>query len=333
MGEFELIDRYFRQPAAAGVDASSGVVLGIGDDCALLAPAPGLQLAVSSDLLVEGRHFLSTVDPARLGHKALAVNLSDLAAMGARPLGFTLALSMPRADEAFLAPFSRGLLALAARHAIPLVGGDTTAGPLTVGITVFGELPPGRALRRDAARAGDRLWVSGRLGDARLALEVFRGTRALDAGDFADARRAMELPEPRVALGQALQGIAHAAIDLSDGLLGDLGHVLRASRVGAEVELDALPCSAAVAALDEAGRHACLLHGGDDYELLFSAPAGHDAAVRDAGARAGVVVTPIGRLVETPGLRVRDAAGRAIDVAANGFDHFANPAPGAAVGD
>ncbi|MCP5286652.1 MAG: thiamine-phosphate kinase [Burkholderiaceae bacterium] len=328
MGEFELIDRFFRRDGARTAD---GVVLGIGDDCALLAPTPGQQLAVSSDMLVEGRHFLSTVHPAHLAHKALAVNLSDLAACGARPLGFTLALALPRADEAFLAPFAQGLFALADAHGIALVGGDTTAGPLNVCITVFGEVPPRQALRRDGAQAGDRVWVSGNLGDARLALEVFRGTLSLPGETFAAVRRAMELPTPRVALGQALRGVASSAIDLSDGLLGDLGHVLKASRVGATLDEATLPCSDAAAALDTSWRRTCLLHGGDDYELLFTAPPGRDAEVQAAAAAAGVRVTAIGRIDAVPGLRVRDARGQPIATASRGFDHFAGePAPQAA---
>lgn len=323
MGEFELIGRYFQRPD----QAPAGVVLGIGDDCALLAPRPGMQIAVSSDMLVEGRHFLSTVAPERLAHKALAVNLSDLAACGARPFGFTLALALPRADPAFLAPFARGLFSLADAHGIALVGGDTTAGPLNLCITVFGEVPAGQALRRDGARAGDQLWVSGQLGDARLALEVFRGTLALPGDAFERVRGAMERPTPRVALGQALRGLATSAIDLSDGLLGDLAHVLRASSLGAVVEADAIPCSTILAAMDAAWRRTCTLHGGDDYELLFSAPPDRADAVRAAASAAGVPVTRIGHLVATPGLRVLDAAGAALAVEATGFDHFAEPAP------
>ena len=316
MGEFDLIARYFTRPVQRAV-------LGVGDDCALLAPGPGMQLAVSSDMLVEGRHFLSTVAPARLAHKALAVNLSDLAACGARPLAFTLALAMPRADDRFLAPFAEGLFALADAHAIELVGGDTTAGPLTVCITVFGEVPAGQALLRSGARAGDTLWVSGRLGDARLALEVFRGTLALVGEDFESVRQAMELPQPRVALGQALRGLASAAIDLSDGLLGDLGHVLRASNVGATVDSADVPRSAVLQAQPEACQRECVLSGGDDYELLFTAAPALADAVRAAGGTAGLAVTPIGRIDAEPGLRVRDAAGRPLAVAARGFDHFA----------
>jgi thiamine-monophosphate kinase len=275
VGEFDLIAKYFARPVRHAV-------LGGGDDCALLQPTPGMQWAVSTDALVEGRHFLSTVPPDALGHKSLAVNLSDLAACGARPVAFTLSLTLPRVDEAFLAGFAEGLYALAQAHDIELVGGDTTAGPLNIGITVMGEVPPGQALRRGGAKAGDELWVSGRLGDARLALEVFRGQVALRGEAFEDVRRAMERPQPRVALGIALRGIASAAIDLSDGLVGDLGHVLRASSVGATLRLADIPHSAHVAACSEGQRRQCLLSGGDDYELLFAAPASAHARVRDA---------------------------------------------------
>ncbi|MFO1218424.1 MAG: thiamine-phosphate kinase [Burkholderiaceae bacterium] len=319
MGEFELIERYFSRPARRAV-------LGVGDDCALVAPTPGQQLAISSDMLVEGRHFLSTVEPHALGHKALAVNLSDLAACGAAPLAFTLALAMPRIDEAFVAGFSEGLYALAAHHDIELVGGDTTAGPLAICITVFGEVEPGMALRRDGARDGDELWVShasgGGLGDARLALEVFRGRVALAADDFARVRRAMERPEPRVALGLALRGVAHSAIDLSDGLAGDLGHILERSRVGARLELAALPMSPVLAAQPEAMRRECLLHGGDDYELLFSAPPDRRERVERAAQAAGVAVTCIGSIEAAAGLRLVERDGRVHDEAATGFDHF-----------
>jgi len=320
LGEFELIARYFSRPVTRAV-------LGVGDDCALWAPTPGMQLAVSGDLLVEGRHFLSTVPPPALGHKALAVNLSDLAACGAAPAAFTLMLALTRVDETFLQGFSDGLYALADQHGIELVGGDTTAGPLTVGITVFGELPPGQALRRDAARVGDDLWVShppgGGLGDARLALEVLRDQAQVDGAAFATLRLAMERPQPRVALGIALRGVAHAAIDLSDGLSGDLGHVLARSRVGAELELAALPRSRVLAAQPLAVQEVCLLGGGDDYELLFSAPGSARAAVQRAAAAADVAVSRIGSVQAEPGLRVRRPDGRVVPWAARGFDHFA----------
>jgi thiamine-monophosphate kinase len=315
VGEFELIERYFARPARRSP-------LGVGDDCALLAPAPGMQLAVTTDMLIEGRHFLSTVAPERLGHKALAVNLSDLAACGARPLAFTLSLSMPRADERFVDGFARGLYALAEAHGIELVGGDTCAGPLVICITAFGEVPAGTALRRDGAKAGDTLWVSGTLGDARLALEAFRGTVALPGASFEAVRGAMETPRPPVALGIALRGIATSAIDLSDGLAGDLKHVLRASRVGATVNVDALPASAAVGALPAALKLQCTVAGGDDYQLLFTAPPARRPDVERAAAEAGVAVTPVGTIDSGDALRWVDAAGRPVALAFAGFDHF-----------
>jgi len=315
LGEFDLIGKYFTRRVERAV-------LGIGDDCALLAVAPGMQLAVSSDMLVEGRHFLSTVAPQRLGHKALAVNLSDLAACGARPLAFTLALALPRADEAFLDGFARGLLALADAQGIELVGGDTTQGPLNICITVFGEVPAGQALLRSGARAGDDIYVSGMLGDARLALEAFRGAVVLEGSAFEQVRAAMETPAPRIALGQALRGVATSAIDVSDGLLGDLAHVLRRSAVGATVEADALPRSAVLRAQPLALQRECTLAGGDDYELIFTAAPGDAAQVQERAQRAGTAVTHIGRIDAEPGVRLVDAAGRAIANDFASFDHF-----------
>ncbi len=315
LGEFDLIAKYFTRPVRRAA-------LGIGDDCALLAPAPGMQLAVSSDMLVEGRHFLSTVAPDRLGHKALAVNLSDLAACGARPLAFTLALALPRADEAFLEGFARGLFALAEVHGIELVGGDTTQGPLNLCITVMGEVPEGGALLRSGARPGDDLYISGRVGDARLALEVFRGTVSLPGHDFETVREAMEQPQPRVALGQALRGIASSAIDVSDGLLGDLGHILRRSGVAAEVSVDEVPRSAVLATQPIALQRECTLAGGDDYELLFTASAERAAQVQAAAQAAGTEVTRIGRIEAGQGLRLLDGEGRAVAHTFGSFDHF-----------
>jgi len=319
MGEFDLIDRYFKRPARRSP-------LGAGDDCALLAPKPGMQLAVSTDMLVEGRHFLSTADPFKLGHKALAVNLSDLAACGAAPLAFTLALALPEANEAWLAPFARGLLALADEFQCELVGGDTTRGPLNICITVFGEVPAGQALLRSGARAGDDVYVSGTLGDARLALEVFRGGLSVPASAFELARARMEQPTPRVALGQALRGIATAAIDVSDGLLGDLGHVLQQSQVGARIDVDAafgLLATSNAAGLQAERQFEFVLAGGDDYELAFTAPAAQRGAVEAAAQESGTVVTRIGQIEAELGVRLFDAAGERVTRSYGSFDHFA----------
>ena len=325
MGEFELIDRYFKRPARRAA-------LGVGDDCALLAPAPGMQLAVSSDMLIEGRHFLSTVDPFKLGHKALAVNLSDLAACGAKPLAFTLALALPQADEAWLDGFSRGLFALADAHDCELIGGDTTRGPLAICITVFGEVPPGQALLRSGARAGDDLYVSGTLGDARLALEVFRGTRSLPQPAFDAARIRMETPTPRVALGLALRGVATAAADISDGLVGDLGHILKASRVGACIDT-----SIAINLIANRGHLTmgngqfdaetaleCVLAGGDDYELVFTSPSSARSRVKAAALQSETSVTRIGVIEAASGLRLVDATGQPVHRRFASFDHFAS---------
>jgi thiamine-monophosphate kinase len=321
VGEFELIRRFFQRQRPPRAD----VPLGIGDDCALLLPAAGQQLAVSTDMLVEGRHFLSTVDPAALGHKALAVNLSDLAAMGAEPLGFTLALALPQADEAWLAGFARGLFELADAHGCELVGGDTTRGPLNLCLTVMGQVPPGHALRRAAAQVGDDIYVSGTLGDARLALEVFRGGVALDAAPFARVRERMERPTPRLALGHALRGVAHAAADVSDGLSGDLGHILAASGVGATLHAPAVlqATSADLRGTGDARALAYALTGGDDYELVFTAALHQRVAVAQAAARAGVAVTRIGRIEAAPGLRLLDAQQHEMALPGRAFDHFA----------
>ena len=328
MGEFDLIARFFKRPTPRAA-------LGIGDDCALLAPRFGTQLAISSDMLVAGRHFFPDVDPASLGHKALAVNLSDLAACGATPLAFTLALSLPQADEAWLAPFARGLLALADEHGCELVGGDTTQGPLNICITVFGEVPVanGRsaALLRSGAQPGDDLYVSGTLGDARLALEVLRGNITLSAELFTAAQARMDRPTPRVALGCALRGIATAAIDLSDGLLGDVGHLLKASSVGATVhteiaiELIAIKTAKAWASstIDPEIQRLAVLAGGDDYELAFTAPPMLRNAVAAAAHSAATLVTRIGQIDAQPGLRLVDGAGNTMPNIYTSFDHFA----------
>ena len=323
MGEFDLIRRYFQRPVRRAA-------LGVGDDCALLAPAPGMQLAISSDMLVEGRHFFADVNPRLLGHKALAVNLSDLAASGARPLAFTLALSLPRADEDWISEFATGLLTLADVHDCELIGGDTTGGPLNICITVFGEVPAGQALLRSGARAGDEIWVSGTLGDARLALEAMLGRVQLPAELLQQTRQRLEAPTPRVALGLALRGIASSALDVSDGLLGDLGHILELSSVGATVDSRCTTPLMAAAAyphsdawqFDSKLQQQCTLAGGDDYELCFTAPAARHADVLAAGAASGTTVHRIGRIDAEPGLRVIDANGALLQNCWKSFDPF-----------
>ena len=324
MGEFDLIARYFTRPAQRAV-------LGVGDDCALLQPSPGMQLAVSSDMLVEGRHFFPDVNPFALGHKALAVNLSDLAACGAMPLAFTLALALPHVDEVWLGAFSSGLWALADAHGCELVGGDTTQGPLNICITVFGEVPRGQALLRSGARIGDDIYVSGTLGDARLALDALRHEIALPAAVLAHARQRLEQPSPRVALGQALRGIATAAVDISDGLAGDLGHVLKASGVGGSIKsASAINLIAAYADLIRAGGLFSseklldyIFAGGDDYELAFTAAPAARQAVIAAAAKSQTPVTRIGQVDKAPGLRLIDAAGAVMTQNFASFDHFA----------
>ena len=327
MGEFELIAQYFTRPARAAV-------LGVGDDCALWQPRAGMQLAVSSDMLVCGRHFLPEVDPRTLGHKALAVNLSDLAACGARPLAFTLALALPEADAAWLEPFAQGLLALADAHGCELIGGDTTRGPLTICITVLGEVPPGQALLRSGAQAGDDVYVSGTLGDARLALDALQGRLRLPEAVLAPARQRLQTPTPRVALGLALRGVASACADVSDGLVGDLGHILQRSGVGATLDTDiAINLLALKPYFTRASGFfdqeisliqglRCVLAGGDDYELVFTAAPERAAAVQAAARASATPVTRIGRMDASPGLRLVDAQGAALDLNLSGFDHF-----------
>ena len=324
MGEFDLIARYFTRPARRAV-------LGVGDDCALLQPTPGMQLAISSDMLVEGRHFFADVDPRALGHKALAVNLSDLAACGATPLAFTLALALPNINNAWLQGFSSGLWALAEQHGCELVGGDTTRGPLNICITVFGEVPRGQALLRSGARVGDDLYVSGTLGDARLALEALLGHISLSLDALARARTRLEQPTPRVALGQALRGIATAAIDISDGLTGDLAHLLKASGVGARIDtsvaINLIAASAyktgASGLFDAQTTLAYVLAGGDDYELAFTAPVARRPAVEAAAFASQTPVTRIGRIEQATGLRLVDAHGQLVAGQFRSFDHFA----------
>ena len=321
LSEFDLIARFFNRAP----HHRHRVALGVGDDCALLTPSSGMQLAISSDMLVEGRHFFPAADPEKLGHKCLAVNLSDLAAMGAMPVAFTLALSLPHAREEWLAPFSAGLLALADRHGCDLIGGDTTKGPLNICITVFGEVPAGQALRRDNAQVGDDIWVSGTLGDARLALGAYRSEIDLAPTSIEDAAERLHRPTPRVELGLALRGIANSAIDVSDGLIGDLGHILERSNAGATLTVDTLPAGSMLArqALDL--RRRFTLAGGADYELCFTAPADRREAVFGAARACGTTVTRVGFIEATPGLRLVDADGAPLDLRLSSFDHFTSP--------
>ncbi len=342
MGEFELIRRYFDRHREH-TDPGNPVVLGIGDDCALLAPRPGTQLAISTDMLVEGRHFFADVDPEALGHKALAVNLSDLAAMGARPLAFTLALALPEAQPAWLEGFAKGLFDLADTHQCQLIGGDTTRGPLNICITVFGEIPvengQSLALCRSGARAGDDLYVSGHLGEARLALLALQGELSLPAAQLQQARLRLERPTPRVALGLALRGIASAAIDVSDGLAGDLGHLLKSSNLGLSLKLDLiidnfasnLVAYSAIAKITNSENYSniysknvldLILTGGDDYELAFTAPPHLRNAVQQAANLACTRVSRIGQMESGMGMRLIDPAGQTAELATASFDHF-----------
>lgn len=313
-GEFELIREFFQRPVT-----DPAVHLGIGDDCALLAVPAGEELAVTTDTLVAGRHFPESASPCDIGWKSLAVNLSDLAAMGATARWVTLALTLPTSDEAFLSEFARGFFALAAQERISLVGGDTTRGPLSVTVTALGTVPAGAALRRSGARAGDDLYVSGTIGDAglglRLELDQWVDDLPPAARDIALTR--LHRPVPRLALGLSLRGLSTACIDVSDGLAQDLGHILTASGVGAELELSALPRSAALAAIDPAFADILALTSGDDYELLFTAP----PSVRAALAALPVPCARIGRLTAEPGLRFF-RQGRPVDMPVAGFTHF-----------
>jgi thiamine-monophosphate kinase len=323
LGEFELIERFFDRPAR-----DAGVVVGVGDDAAVLRVAPGHELVLAVDMMVEGRHFIAGTDPERLGHKILAVNLSDMAAMGARPRWALLAGALPDSNPDWLAAFSRGLFALAETHGVDLVGGDTTRGPRNLCLTIAGEVPVGQAIRRAGARPGDDVWVSGEVGGAMLALAAIQDRTTLGPDDLVPLVRRLERPEPRVALGIALRGTATAMLDVSDGLTGDLGHILDASSVGARVDLGRIPCAPVLAARRQGPERelalACLLAGGDDYELLFTARNAARGRVAAIGQEVGVPLTRIGTITppET-GLVVRDESGAALPVLPRAFDHFA----------
>jgi thiamine-monophosphate kinase len=316
LSEFQLIERYFtRQPVRR-----RETVLGVGDDCALLSVPPGMTLAVTMDTLVEGRHFPHTTAPRDVGHKALAVNLSDLAAMGAQPAWATLSLCLPEPDEGWLTEFAEGLFALAARFGVELVGGDTVRGPRVLTLQLHGWVPEGQALTRGGARPGDAVFVTGTLGDAGAGLMIAKGELTCDATDAHYLRGRLDRPEPRIEAGLALRGVASAAIDVSDGVAADLGHVLERSGVGATLRADALPLSPALAravAPETAQRLA--LSAGDDYELCFTVAPERIPEL----ARLPVPWTQIGVIEAAPGLRVVDATGKLLAPRAGGYDHFA----------
>jgi thiamine-monophosphate kinase len=319
LSEFDLIKRYFTR-------LTPSATLGVGDDAALLRTTAGMELVVSADMLVSGTHFLPDADPFLLGHKTLAVNLSDLAAMGAVPRWAILALSLPSADEKWLERFSAGFFALAGEHGVELVGGDTTRGPLNLCVTIMGEVPEGKALRRSGAQVGDDIWVSGKLGEAALGLAHLQGKIALPENVRTNCLASLHQPQPRIALGLALRGVANSAIDISDGLLADLGHILECSNVAAEIRYDRLPMSSLFAScgddmLELAQR--CVLAGGDDYELCFTAPAARRDQIEMLGGALRLPLTRIGKIVSGRGCKVRAEDGSVITRKEIGYDHFA----------
>ncbi len=317
MTEFELIRTFFARQNVARVDVAAG----IGDDAALLQPPAGQQLAVTSDLLVSGIHFLPDVDPFTLGHKALAVNLSDLAAMGAEPAWFMLNLTLPKLDDRWLDPFCRGMFQLAKEYDVQLVGGDTSRGPLAIAIEAHGFVPVGKALRRSGAKTGDAIYVTGTLGDAALALRHRFGAICLPEQALGVVVERLDRPTPRVHEGMALRGIAHSAIDISDGLLADLDHILEMSHVGAQIRLDKIPISPTCRAYIREAGWDTVLAGGDDYELCFTVPERNIAALEKLQPACGF--HRIGIIESEPGLRILDEAGKPYQPRETGHDHFA----------
>lgn len=314
MSEFDLIHKYFTR-------STPSAELGVGDDAALLRVSDGKELAISTDMLVSGTHFFPDADPFQLGHKTLAVNLSDLAAMGAVPRWATLSLSLPNIDEAWLEKFSEGFFALADDNGVELIGGDTTRGPLNLCVTIMGEVPRGKALRRDGAQVGDDIWVSGKLGQAALGLANLQGKFKFYGEVRDECLKALHQPQPRVSLGLALRGIANSAIDISDGLLADLGHILERSNVGAELEIEALPIVDDGIEKDVAQQ--CALAGGDDYELCFTAPESQRDVLMALAEQLKFPLTRIGHIKAELGCVVRDGEGKAMKIEKGGYDHFA----------
>ncbi len=314
--EFELIARHFTRPAR-------NAVLGVGDDCALVDVSNGMDLAVSTDTMVSGTHFFPDVDPETLGHKALAVNLSDMAAMGAMPYWAMLALTVPDVNHEWLEKFAKGFFDLAEEFGVSLIGGDTTRGPLTLTVTIMGEVPAGAAIRRNGAKPGNDIWVSGNLGDAALAVAHRRGLLKLTEGEYMEAVMRLYEPTPRVNLGQALRGLATSAIDISDGLLADLDHICTLSKIGATVEADRLPVSEIGAAhIDGPAGLTAVVAGGDDYELCFTAPVNARESIEDLTDMLGIPLTRIGEIRKGRGVSLLGADGKPIAVDGRGFDHF-----------
>lgn len=328
LDEFEIIARHFK-PLAAKCEGA----LGLSDDAAALRVGAGRELIVTADALVEGVHFLSGDPPDLIARKMLRVNLSDLAAKGATPTVYLMTLALaPAVDEAWIASFARGLAQDQDEFGISLAGGDTTAtpGPTTLSVTAMGEVAQGQALRRNGAGAGDGVWVSGTIGDGALGLIAARGeSLGVDADAAASLADRYRLPRPRTTLGPRLVGVAHAAMDVSDGLVGDLGHICEASGLGAEIEAARVPLSAAAQAVlaHAPGRLREILTGGDDYEILFAAPASRDGALAALSKETGVALTRIGSMIQAGGVTVRDAAGGAVETGQGGYRHFGPLAP------
>lgn len=314
--EFDLIARYFTR-------APRHTTLAVGDDAALLSVNAECEMAASTDMLVEGVHFFADVDPQALGHKALAVNLSDLAAMAATPRWTMLSLALPGVDAQWLEGFSRGFFALADKHGVDLIGGDTTRGPMVICVQIMGEVGRGKALRRDGAKIGDDIWVSGELGAAAAAVAHRHGDFVMDQAALGRCQKRLDWPVPRVALGLELGALAHSAIDISDGLLGDLAHICERSGVGATIDYSAVPCPAELWPLrDEARVMRAVLAGGDDYELCFTAAPARAAEIEALALTLDIALTRIGGIVEGNAVNILDAGGRPLPVEDRGFDHF-----------